>query len=74
VATDRAVALDPSGGGPRATSIFCVTLSDARDRRRTLTEPPLGAAVGIGFLWGTVEQIGPIWSATRTVDEAIMFG
>jgi hypothetical protein len=39
-ATDRPVALDPSGGGPRATSIFSVTLSDARDRRRTLAEPP----------------------------------
>jgi hypothetical protein len=30
----------PSGGGPRATSIFSVMLSDARDRRRTLAEPP----------------------------------
>jgi hypothetical protein len=38
-ATDRPVALDPSGGGPRATSIFSVTLSDARDRRRMLAEP-----------------------------------
>jgi hypothetical protein len=33
VATDMPVALDPSGVGPQATSIFSVTLSDARDWR-----------------------------------------
>jgi hypothetical protein len=44
VATDRPVAFDPSGDGPRATSIFSMTLSDARDRRRTLAEPPFGVA------------------------------
>jgi len=46
VAADRPVALDLSGGGPRATSIFSVTLSDARDRRRTLAESPFGTTSG----------------------------
>ena len=45
MATDRLVALGPVRRRTRATSIFSVTLSDVRDRRRTLAEPPLGAAI-----------------------------
>jgi len=64
VATDRPVALDPSGGGPRVTSIFSVTLSDARDRRRTLAEPPFGAATTAWMLIGSGAPIRSICAST----------
>jgi hypothetical protein len=41
VATDRPVALEPSGGGP--PSYFDLQRAEARGRRRTLAEPPLCA-------------------------------